>query len=184
MEVPIEITFRNVRKSESLESFIREKAAKLDEVCDAIISCRVAIERPHEHQQSGNPYRVRLTARVPQGHEVVVRRETSGGNLHEGLPLVIKEVFDTARRQLKKVVEKRQQTVKIQADQKDSAYVARLFPEQGYGFLTSQDGREIYFHRSSVAHDGFDRLAVGTDVKFAAANDEEGPHASSVQIIG
>ena len=42
------------------------------------------------------------------------------------------------------------------------ACVSKLFPEDGYGFLETPDGREIYFHRRSVLHPGFDRLAIGT----------------------
>ena len=54
---------------------MREKAAKLKHVCDAIISCRIAIERPHRHEKTGNPYRVRIAMTVPPGKELVVTRE-------------------------------------------------------------------------------------------------------------
>jgi cold shock CspA family protein len=49
--------------------------------------------------------------------------------------------------------------------------VTQLFPEQGYGFLQTPDGHEVYFHRNSVLDGGFDWLEVGTEVTFA---EEEG----------
>ena len=42
----------------------------------------------------------------------------------------------------------------------------------------------MYFHRNSVLHDDFERLAVGTEVRFTPQDGDEGPQASSVQIIG
>jgi cold shock CspA family protein len=63
--------------------------------------------------------------------------------------------------------------------------VEKLFPEEGYGFIrTIGDDQQIYFHRNSVLHDDFDRLGVGTEVRFAAEQGEEGPQASSVQMVG
>jgi cold shock CspA family protein len=64
------------------------------------------------------------------------------------------------------------------------ARVTRLYPEEGYGFLTTPGGREIYFHRASVLNGGFDRLTIGSEVRFTEEPGEEGPQASSVQIVG
>jgi len=59
-----------------------------------------------------------------------------------------------------------------------------LFPKQDYGFLETPDGREIYFHRNSVLHPGFDRLEIGTEVRFVEELGQEGPQASTVAIVG
>jgi cold shock CspA family protein len=64
------------------------------------------------------------------------------------------------------------------------ARVAKLFPEEGYGFLETPDGREVYFHRNSVKDSGFDRLEIGTEVRFAEESGEQGPQASAVIIVG
>jgi cold shock CspA family protein len=44
----------------------------------------------------------------------------------------------------------------------------RLFPDEGYGFLTNEDGEEVYFHRNSVLEGVFDQLRAGSDVRFDA----------------
>jgi len=64
------------------------------------------------------------------------------------------------------------------------AVIHQLFPEEGYGFLRTVDTQdEIYFHRNSVLHDDFDRLAIGLGVRYAAELGEKGPQATSVQIV-
>jgi len=183
MRVPLEITFRDVPKTETIENLIQEKAAVLDRICDNLISCRVAVEKPHENQRVGNPFRVRITMRVPPGHELVVRRESTEGELSDRLPTVIRDAFDAARRRLKKLVDRQQGEVKSHPAQENLAYVVKLFEEQGYGFIKSLEGREIYFHRNSVLNDDFDRLELGTGVRYVAADGNEGPQASTVQVV-
>ena len=63
------------------------------------------------------------------------------------------------------------------------AWVSRLFPEGGDGFLQTSDGREIYFHRNSVRHGDFDHLTVGMEVRFAEEQGEKGPQASTVTCV-
>jgi cold shock CspA family protein len=58
--------------------------------------------------------------------------------------------------------------------------VARLFPERDHGFITSSDGREIYFHRTNVTGAGFDSLSVGNVIHYIEEKDDPGPQASIV----
>jgi cold shock CspA family protein/ribosome-associated translation inhibitor RaiA len=183
MEVPLEITFRGIDKSDDIDRLIRHKAAKLEKICDSLISCKVAVESPHEHQQSGSPFRVRINIRVPPGHDLVVKRESTAGYLHERLSVVLSAAFEAAFRQLKKLVEKQKGQVKTHPEQENVAFVVRLFCDEGYGFIKTQEGRELYFHRNSVLNDDFDRLEIGTGVRFVADKGEEGPKASTIQII-
>jgi cold shock CspA family protein len=45
------------------------------------------------------------------------------------------------------------------------------------------DGREIYFHRNAVLAGHFDRLRIGSQVRFAEEAGEKGPQASSVRLV-
>ena len=58
--------------------------------------------------------------------------------------------------------------------------VLRLLPENDHGFIVSEEGREIYFHRSSVSGEGFDTLAAGDKIRYVEENDDLGPQASIV----
>jgi cold shock CspA family protein len=52
--------------------------------------------------------------------------------------------------------------------------VIKFFPDEGYGFLATLDRREIYFHRDSVLHERFDRLAIGTEATFVEEDGTKG----------
>ena len=186
MRMPLEITFRNVTKSEAIDTIIREKAAKLDRLHDSIISCRVSIEQPQEYQRSGSQYRVRIDLRIPPNKELVTRRESGRGEMHEGLRKVINDVFNAMERQLKKTKGKQENHTKTnpaQANAEETGLVVRIFPEAGYGFIKTLNGREIYFHKNSVIHNDFDRLEIGTGVQITQTEGEKGPQASTVKIV-
>ena len=62
--------------------------------------------------------------------------------------------------------------------------VSKISAEVDYGFIATPDGREIYFHRNSVIDNAFDRLSVGSEVRFAEELGEKGAQASTVHLIG
>ncbi|MFW5774698.1 MAG: HPF/RaiA family ribosome-associated protein [Chitinivibrionales bacterium] len=183
MVIPLEISYRGVEKIDSVDDLIREKAAKLERICDYITSCRVAVEKPQKYQRSGNPYRVRLDITVPPGHELAVVRPSGKGDMHSDLPAVIRAAFDAAERQLKELKGKQRHDVKTHPDQVMQAVVVDLYKQQDYGFIRTIDGRQVYFHKNAVTHGDFDRLEIGTGVRFNEVNGEKGPQASTIQIV-
>jgi len=183
MNVPLELTFRGLEKIESIEALIREKAARLERFCDHLSSCRVIVEKPQAHQERGAGFRVRVDMTVPPGHELVAHRGPTEGDLHEELQQVIRETFAAAERQLKELTERQRREVKRHPDQQVDALVERVFREEGYGFLRTADGRQIYFHRNSVLNDEFDALQEGAGVRFAEEMGKEGPQATTVQVV-
>jgi cold shock CspA family protein/ribosome-associated translation inhibitor RaiA len=183
MEVPPEITFRGLEKNDEIQTHILEKAEKLDDIHPGLISCRVAVERQQEHQRSGSPYRVRVVVRIPPGKELVGRREPGEGQIDERLQSAVTDAFEAVQRQLVKIKEKQQGKVKSEAGQKWVGHVVRLFREEGYGFIRSTEGREIFFHESAVADGDYQRLEVGTGVRYFPSEGAEGPQASTVKIV-
>ena len=183
MEIPLQLSFRDVpaQRQAELEERIRERADKLERYCDRITSCRVAVERPNLHQESGNDYRVRIDVTVPPGHEVIVRKEPGDNDLHSDLLTVVNGAFDAAERQLKEVVERQRGEVKTHDEPR--AIVVRLFRDERYGFVKTIDGRDVYFHANSVLDGAFDRLDLGTQVRFEETMGEMGPQATTVQIV-
>ncbi len=110
MELPVQITFRNVDHSDALEDFIREKATWLDSFYDRITRCRVMVEVPHHRHRSGNPYHVRIELTVP-GSELAISHEPA----HKKAHLAIREAFDDARRQLQDYARRQRGQVKTHA---------------------------------------------------------------------
>lgn len=200
METSLQITFRNIESSGMVEEWIRADVAKLNTFYNRIIGCRVAIEVPHRHHRKGSPYHIRIDLTVP-GEEIVVKREPSlsprvrrlGGaeikkslevkTPHKNLRLAINDAFKATSRQLQDYARRQRGDVKSHAPLQ-VARVSKILPDEGYGFLTSRDGRGIYFHQNSVVNQAFPRLKVGTRVSFLEEPGEKGPQASSVRIIG
>jgi ribosome-associated translation inhibitor RaiA len=105
MKLPLEVTFRNVARTDEIEERIRAKAAKLDRFFDRITGCRVVVESPHNHQTKGNSYHVRIELSVP-GDELVVNRDPPNPD-HEELSVALRDAFSAAQRQLQAYVAKR-----------------------------------------------------------------------------
>ena len=181
MQVPTEITYRDVAKSEAIDRLVREKTAKLDTLFGNLISCRVAIERPQKAHESGSPYRVRVDVTAPPGHELVVRREPGDSEAHQPLKTIIIDAFKAMRRQLETLRDRQRGEVKTHEEPR--GLVVRIFRAAGYGFIKTPDGRDVYFHRHSVLGKDWDRLDIGTEVRFAEEMGESGPQASTVDII-
>ena len=184
MQLPLQITFRHMASSDAVTTRIRERAEELERVCDRIMSCRVVVECRHPRRHQGNLFRIRIDLKVP-GREIAVGRDPAEHHAHEDVYVAIRDAFDATRRLLEDHVRERRGEVKQHAVP-DHGRIARLLPDQNCGFILSADGNEIYFHRNSVTNGGFDKLAVGDEVRFVARHSEsaEGPQASTVVPLG
>jgi len=183
MQVPLEVTYRDVPHTEAIEALVQEKVAKLERVCDHISSCHIAIEKVHDRPRSGSPYRVRIDLTVPPGHELIADQNPSEGTQYEPLEAVIRDAFEAAERQLKELTQRQRQQVKTHPMQETTGLVTQLFPDENYGFLKTLEGQEVYFHRNSVLHGDFDRVEIGTGVHCFVEAGAQGPQASTVKIV-
>lgn len=179
----LQITFRNIDASPSVEEKVRERARELERFHDRILSCRVVIEAPNRRRH-GDLYHVRIDLKVP-GREIVVKRDPPEHHAHEDIHVAVRDAFDAVRRRLEDHVRRRRGDVKTH-DAPSHGRVASLFAERDYGFIEASDGSEVYFHRNSVVGGGFDKLAVGDEVRFSfhAEEGEKGPQASTVVAVG
>lgn len=182
MDVPPEISFRGVERNPQLETFLERRIGKLEDICDYINGCRIAVEKPHEHQRQGNPFRVRIDLTVPPGKELAATAGQLDNDHHDDLRTVIVDAFEAMERQLRELVERQRGEVKTSHELR--GLVTKLFPEDEYGFLKDVDtGREVFFHRSAVVDDAYDDLQTGTEVRFVEVEGEDGPQASTVQPV-
>jgi cold shock CspA family protein len=189
-----------------VEKAIQERAAKLNSFYKRIMSCRVLLEAPHRHHRTGKLYHVRIDLTLPGG-EIVVKHEPkrlkdesarTGSTpevllaeaheptkyaAHEDVYVAIRDAFDAARRKLQDFARRQRGSVKAH-EPMAHARVVRILPDEGFGFLETFDGREIYFHKNSVVDPGFDHLEVGSAVYFSEEHGEKGPQATTVKLAG
>ncbi len=180
MQLPLEISTKYITLTPDLEAELRRRAERLERHSSRITSCRIAVEMPTgNHHQEGGPYRVRVDVTVP-GSELVASKE------EEELYVAVREAFEAAERQVENWAQRRRGDVKTPVLPPEGQ-VIRIFnnDEEGYGFIQAPDGREIYFHRNAVLDPpGFDKLEVGSRVRYAEEQGFEGPQASTVNLVG
>ena len=200
MILPVQITFRNVASTEEIEQDVRARAHKLESFYSPITSCRVLVEAPARHHKKGYLFHIRIDLTVPEG-EIVVKRaptlypreqdigdergqkKTETRPERKYLKVAIREAFHAARRRLQDHARRRRADVKVH-EPTPEARVTKLFPLEGYGYIETADGREIYFHANSVLNNRFKSLMLGSKVSFAEEAGEKGPQASTVRLIG
>src|SRR5687768_609449 len=163
MKTPLQITFRNMPRSNAIEENVREKAAKLDTLFAGITSCRVIVEAPHRHHYKGKAYVVRIDMAVPGGELVINHapkrldaakttdaeeletdlaesHEPSKHAAHEDVYVAVRDAFNAAARKVRDYARRRRGKTKIH-EPAPLARVVKLFPIEDYGFLETHDGR-------------------------------------------
>lgn len=99
MELPLQITFHSLERSDAIAAQVRNRARKLEKFSERIQCCRVAIEAPHHRRSKGNEYRVRIEVSVP-GQQLVVTRGDGDHRIYSDVYLAIRDAFEAMRRQL------------------------------------------------------------------------------------
>nr|WP_307776027.1 cold shock domain-containing protein [uncultured Cetobacterium sp.] len=56
--------------------------------------------------------------------------------------------------------------------------------EKGFGFITAEDGKDVFAHFSQIKKDGFKKLTEGEEVTFDIVKGDKGPQAANIVSIG
>jgi cold shock CspA family protein/ribosome-associated translation inhibitor RaiA len=176
----LELSFHGMEPSRTIKAKVREHVEKLQKRYNEVTSWHVFIDGPIG---SAGVFEVSIEARVP-GAELAVGRKPGDRNSHSDALVAIRDSFAAMERQLKKRRRQRSGEVKTH-EGKPQGQVARLFHDQGYGFVTVNTGPDVYFHRNAVVEPGFDELKVGDTVELTIAYGEsaQGPQATSLRRI-
>ena len=54
--------------------------------------------------------------------------------------------------------------------------------EKGFGFITSEEGKDLFVHFSEIQKDGFKTLEEGEQVSFDVKDGQKGPQAANVTV--
>jgi CspA family cold shock protein len=61
--------------------------------------------------------------------------------------------------------------------------IKKLIRDKGFGFISASDGRDVFFHQSSIVDASFDNLKETQDVEFEVEKSPKGPRAINVRIL-
>lgn len=54
---------------------------------------------------------------------------------------------------------------------------------KGYGFITTDEGNDVFVHFSAIQMEGFKTLAEGQRVEFDVVQGDKGPQAANVEKV-
>ena len=128
----------------------------------------------HDHRKPADSHSVLLVVQIP-GHTVTAGRHQ--GTFEEAIRLT----FEALGLELEKIREKRaSHEVRVNAPP-ERGIVTKLFPAEDYGFITLEDGIEVYFHKNAVRDAVFEDMD-GMEVSLNIEPGEKGPQATVVQL--
>ncbi len=176
MQVPLQITFRDIEHSDAIEQHLRDETEKLNQFFSHdIISCHITIEQSQKRQHQGKLYNLHVTVNVPHREQPIVVNKKENENLY----LAIRESYDVLRDQIKSFSDQMHGLSKNHAEL-TAGKVVRLFEDFGFIETLDPDHSEFYFHANNVVSPTFKDLKIGTHVHFIEAVGNEGPMARRV----
>ena len=188
MQMPLEIAFHHIERSEQAENEIRTHVADLEKIYERLVSCRVRIDQRARDVSGTIPPVVRIELGIPGHGEIVVSHEPDHllrKYKHPDLRSAINEAFRKAERQLLDLKEQRQRRTKEPHHDSENQSLGQVADVDGggeFGFLLTKEGGLLYFHRNSVLAGDFDQLRRGDAVYYVEDTGDTGPIASKVRV--
>jgi ribosome-associated translation inhibitor RaiA/cold shock CspA family protein len=188
MQIPLEIAFHNCKKEEWAEDEIRDHVARLEEIYDRLISCRVRVDQRANNANKTIPPVVRIEIAVPGRKDIVVAHEPDRLQKRYQTPDLhnaINEAFRIAERQLSEYKEQLKDYTNVAQHEAANEFlgqVAELPPGEEFGFLMTKEGGLLYFHRNSLLSGDFDKLRRGQEVYYVEDVGDTGPIATKVRV--
>jgi ribosomal subunit interface protein len=156
------------------KELVTSRLAALENGHRKILHARITFRKSTHHNTGNDEASIVLT--IP-GTTLAASRngQVMGEALNTALEVIEREWqrYWNKKRRLKK---------KIPAARTTHGVVARLFRDQEYGFIQTEGGREVYFHKNSVYNLSFEQLEVGTLVNCELEEGKKGPQASRVLV--
>jgi cold shock CspA family protein len=158
---------------ESQRAGAEARLERLAEGHSDLIDLRITGHRTRHHHHGAQEVRITCQAR---GREIVAART------RPDLSLALDEALDAFDREVHRLREKRRDLSRKRAPESPHlGIVDRVFREEGYGFILTDDGEQVYFNRNAVKEGlDFDRLEEADRVALSVEPGREGPQATTV----
>jgi CspA family cold shock protein len=169
----MEIHWRNV---DDLTPEQREAAeARIRTLADGhtdLIDVRVFAKPTRHHRHGGQELTIACQAR---GQELIATRT------RDDLGAALDEVLDAFEREVWRMRDRRTtHRNERPAGPPELGVIDRVFRAEGYGFILTDAGENVYFHRNAVHGLDFEALAEGQRVGLNIEGGEKGPQANAV----
>lgn len=184
MDRPLEVAFHNLQPSPTVEAELRQHVDKLERRFGRLIGCRVSVERLHNQHRTGNVFEVHVTLSVP-GHDLAVSRQPHKPKerwAHPDIHTSIRDAFEAAERQLEAFKGRVRSDTSAPSGSALTGSVTLIEPGADHGFILTNTGSQLYFHRDSVTNGRFESLHEGDPVHYVEEAGDAGPTATKIRI--
>ena len=100
----------------------------------------------------------------------------------EEIPDAIRDAFRAAERQLQSWKQMLREDTTPPSASALTGEVAQLLPGEDHGFILTNAGTQLYFHRDSVTNGHFEKLRPGMPVHYVEEEGDAGPVATKVRV--
>lgn len=160
MQIPLSITVHGRPLSRTMETEIRRLAEDLGRIVDKLITCRIFIRSGHIVGTADALYAILIDLRLPGGHISI--QNTPNRHLATAIQQAFRKARTVVNGQRRRASRELPETPLVHPP----ATISYLDPQQGYGYISTWDGRRLYFDRPSVMNGGFTQLHQGMAVRF------------------
>ena len=184
MDRPLEIAFHNLDSTPWVEAEIRDRVDKLAVRYRHLTGCRVSVEKLHNQHRTGNVFEVHIVLSVP-GRDLAVSREPQKAKeryANPDLRTSIRDAFAVAERQLESFKGQLRENTSAPTASAVAGKVLLIEPGADHGFLETQTGTQLYFHRDSVTNARFEDLKSDDLVHYVEEAGDAGPVATKVRV--
>ena len=129
-----------------------------------------------DHRKAEDSYDVLIVLHMP-GHTLTARKHQSS------VEEAIRSAFAVMKIELDKIRDKRATHEIRVADPPERGVVSKLLRDKGYGFISMDDGTNVYFHRNAVHELSFDDIKDGMEVSLHIEPGDHGPQATIVCAV-
>jgi ribosomal subunit interface protein len=158
---------------EAVRDEVEDRLRRLVAQHDDVLSVRIAGKASQHHRHGGRE--VHISARA-KGREIAASR--AGVDM----TLALHDAVDAFARELRRLRERRSSRSQPRASGPPLlGLVDRVNREEGYGFVLTDDGTSVYFHRNALAGGlSFEKLDVGQRIALNVEAGAEGPQATVI----
>lgn len=168
----VKIEGQHTQVDAKVQELVTQRLETLNEPYQDIVHARVAFVKHERHQKGNDEVRMFLSL---SGKTISVKRQA------DTLDEALNAALDVLTRQLREFRLVRQHAAKTPGP-RPRGRIARLFRDDGYGFIETESHREVYFHANAVHEIPFESLEVGMAVELDIESGHAGPQATRVTL--
>ena len=114
--------------------------------------------------------------RLPKPHKA--KERFANPDIHTSL----RDAFRAAERQLESYKGRQREDTTAPSGSALAGQVALIQPGEDHGFILTNTGTQLYFHRDSVTNGNFEELKPGVMVHYVEEEGDAGPVATKIRV--